>query len=819
MPRKKSLPVDGGRLTESPVSESRNNAQPETEVSGLTSAEVAERVRRRQTNAVRQATSRTYGHIIRGNVFTRFNGILGTLFVIILVFGSPRDALFGGVLVVNTLIGIVQEVRAKWTLDRLSLISEAKARVLRDGNVVEVPVGQVVLDDVIEIHTGDQVIADCVVLDSSGLEIDESLLTGESVPMDKKAGEEVLSGSFAVAGRGLVRADKVGEDAYARKLASQARQFQLVQSELRDSINIILKYITWVMYPVAILLLAAQLKVFGTFGRAVPGTVAGLVGMVPEGLVLLVSIAFAVSVVTLGRRNVLVQELPAVEGLARVDVICLDKTGTLTEGDLAFSKLEPVEGGPVDHEGLTKVLGAFGSDKASRSSTLEAIAESFSAPVDWQITGRVPFSSLRKWSAETFGEHGSWVMGAPEVLFDSVTSSTQLNSRVSELATTGLRVLLLAKAPGDFGGDTLPQGLEPAALLLFEERVRPDAQETLRYFTEQAVTIKVISGDNPVTVAAVAKRTGVPDIGRPVDARDLPDDEEELARVMEENTVFGRVTPAQKEAMIGALQSKGHVVAMTGDGVNDVLALKKANIGVAMGSGSPASRAVAQLVLLDGRFSTLPGVVSEGRRVIGNMERVANLFLTKTVYATLLSIAIGIAGWAFIFLPRHLTLVSGLTIGVPAFVLSFAPNKARYRPGFVYRVLRFTIPAGIVMALAAFSAAALAHVYPWIKQAEARTTATLVLVILGLWVLGVLCRPWTWWKEGLVATMVAGLVIILAVPYLRTFFLLDLPQVGILLQTAAISGAGIILLEIGWGFSGWRTRENRQAKLRQNASM
>jgi cation-transporting P-type ATPase E len=784
---------------------------------GLTSAEVEAREKSGQTNATKTVASRTYGHIIRGNVFTRFNAILGTLFVIILIFGSPRDALFGAVLVVNTLIGIVQEVRAKWTLDKLTLIGEAKVHVVRDGNVSDISLHGVVKDDVIDLRTGDQVVADCEVLDSVGLEIDESLLTGEAVPIEKKPGDEVLSGSFAVAGQGHLKAVRVGEEAYARKLASQARQFQLVDSELRDGINQILRYITWLMLPTGILLLASQLKVFGTFSSAVPGTVAGLVGMVPEGLILLVSVVFAVSVVTLGRRNVLVQELPAVEGLARVDVVCLDKTGTLTEGDLAFSEFERVDGGPLDDEGLKEALGAFGSDTASKSSTLSAIADAFPAPRGWEITGRVPFSSLRKWSAETFAGKGSWVMGAPEVLSEKVTDPDALSGRVSEIAATGVRVLLLARAEGDVTSERLPDMLVPAAILIFEEKVRSDAKETLEYFTDQGVTIKVISGDNPVTVGAVARRAGVPEVGEPMDARSLPDDAEELAGVMDERTVFGRVSPAQKEAMVVALQSKGHVVAMTGDGVNDVLALKKADIGIAMGSGSPASRAVAQLVLLDGRFSTLPGVVAEGRRVIANMERVANLFLTKTVYATLLSIAIGIAGWAFIFLPRHLTLVSGLTIGAPAFILSFAPNTTRYRPGFVFRVLRFTVPAGIVMAFCAFSAAALSHIYPWINQAESRTTATLVLVIMGLWVLAVLCRPWTWWKEGLVAAMAIGLVLILAIPYGREFFALDLPQVSILLQTAAISGAGIILMELAWGFTGWRTRAYRQAKLRRDS--
>ena len=767
---------------------------------GLSTAEVEDRVARGQTNAVKEVTSRSYWHIIRANVFTRFNAILGTLFVIILVFGQLRDGLFGLVILVNTLIGIVQEVRAKRTLDRLSLISAPRTRVVRDSQVIEILMDEVVLDDVIELRTGDQVIADGVVLAAEGLEVDESLLTGEAEPVDKEPGDEVMSGSFVVAGSGRCRATKVGADSYARKLASQARRFQVVSSELIDGINRILRVITYVMIPAGTFLYVSQLRVFGSFGRAVPGTVAGLVGMVPEGLILLTSVAFAVSVVTLGRRNVLVQELPAVEGLARVDVVCLDKTGTLTEGKLVFNRLEVLG----SQGGLAEVLGAFGADFASHSTTLDAISDAFPPPDGWSITGRVPFSSIRKWSAESFGDRGTWVLGAPEVLLEKVSGAESLRSKVDELAGSGMRVLMLARAKGEIEAEALPGGLEPAALLLFEERMRSDAGEALKYFADQGVTIKVISGDNPDTVATVADRAGVPDVGSPVDARKLPEAPGELARVMDERTVFGRVTPGQKESMVEALQSSGHVVAMTGDGVNDVLALKKADIGIAMGSGSPASRSVAQLVLLDGKFATLPGVVAEGRRVIGNIERVANLFLTKTVYATLLSFIIGLAGWAFIFLPRHLTLISALTIGIPAFFLALAPNKARYRPGFVKRVMRFAVPAGSVAALAALAVGALWHYYSWINLAQSRTAAVIVIGIIGLWVLGVLARPFNLWKALLVTAMAAGFLLALFLPFIRSFLALELPSLTVLALTLGIAAVAIVLIEIAWRFTGWR---------------
>jgi cation-transporting P-type ATPase E len=770
------------------------------EMTGLTGAEVAERVRLGRTNAVKEASSRSLAHIIRANVFTRFNAILGTLLVLILIFGQLRDALFGLVILVNTLIGIVQELRAKRTLDRLSLLSAPRARVIRDGVVVEVALGEVVLDDVMELRSGDQLVVDAQVLESDGLEVDESLLTGEAAPVFKSPGDELLSGSFVAAGHGRCSATRVGADSYAAKLASEAKQYTVVRSELRDSINTILRVITYIMIPVGSLLLAGQLRHSNGFGSAIPGTVAGLVGMVPEGLVLLTSVAFAVSAITLGRRKVLVQELPAVEGLARVDVVCLDKTGTLTEGDLVFHHVAPLG----SEEGLEEVLAAFAAEPSARNNTLVAIHEAFPEAPDWPTTQDVPFSSARKWSARGFGDRGMWVLGAPEILLKSVTDPGDITEQVTALASDGYRVLLLASARGELSHETLPSGLRPAALVVVAEKIRGDAKETLGYFQDQGVTIKVISGDNPATVGAVATRAGVPDVGTPVDARGLPEDPEELAEVVEKTTVFGRVTPVQKEAMVMALQSKGHVVAMTGDGVNDVLALKKADIGIAMGSGSPATRAVAELVLVDGRFQTLPGVVAEGRRVMGNMERVANLFLTKTVYATILSIAIGLAGWTFIFLPRHLTLISALTIGIPAFVLSFAPNKQRYRPGFVKRVMRFVIPAGLVAAAAGFTAAALAHVYGYINLAEARTMATLAVATVGFMVLIIQAQPFNWWRALLVMSMITAFAIMISVPYFQAFFALDLPDLKVIAQTLVVAGAAVVGLELLWRYTGSR---------------
>ncbi|MET0627478.1 MAG: HAD-IC family P-type ATPase [Acidimicrobiia bacterium] len=788
--------------------------RPLTPSAGLTRDDVAERVGKGLVNDTGERTSRTLGEIIRANVFTRFNAILGTMLAVILVVGPIQDALFGFVLVANALIGIVQELRAKRTLDQLAVLNAPIARVVREGTVAEVPVETVVLDDLLELRLGDQIPCDGVLRDAEGLEVDESLLTGESDPVDKRVDDEVLSGSFVVAGNGRFQATRVGGDAYARKIAAEARRFQLTSSELMDGINLILRIITWILIPVSALLFWRQISDH-PLDEALRGTVAGVVGMVPEGLVLLTSIAFGVAALTLARRKVLVQELPAVEGLARVDVVCLDKTGTLTEGEIVFDELLVLADLPGATSGASAVdepererlvraaLGALAADEHPNA-TLAALAPAFAPPAGpdaagWTRSGQVPFSSARKWSAASFDGHGSWVMGAPEMVLDDASSAARLHA--DELAAGGRRVLVLAHTDAPLDGEQRPPDLVPLALVMFAEKIRPDAAATLQYFHEQGVALKVISGDNPRTVAAVAAKVGLPDASEGYDARQLPEDQDELAEVLEHHAVFGRVSPQQKRAMVAALQSKGHVVAMTGDGVNDALALKDADIGVAMGSGAAATRAVAQLVLLDGKFATLPGVVAEGRRVIANIERSANLFVTKTAYAVIIAIAIVISGWRYPFLPRHLTVVSIFTIGVPGFFLALAPNNRRYIPGFILRVLRFTIPAGSVAAAAALVAYWLARYANDLSVRESRTTAALVLSAVGLWVLVLQARPFNWWKTLLVVSMAGGIAIILVIPALRDFYALELPPSDIGLQAAIVAAVAIVLLEVGWRFS------------------
>jgi cation-transporting ATPase E len=646
-------------------------------------------------------------------------------------------------------------------------------------------VDEVVLDDIVGLRTGDQVVADGLVRTSDNLQIDESLLTGESQPVDKNEGSQVLSGSFIVAGSGHYQATAVGADAYARKLAAEARRFTTAHSELIEGINRILRYITWAIPPIAALLVFSQLQAGDRWRDAVTGTVAGLVGMIPQGLVLLTSIAFGVAAVTLANRRVLVQELPAVEGLARVDIVCFDKTGTLTDGTIAFDRVERLDNAaPIE-----AALGALADDE-NRNATLAAVARAFPSADGWARTASVPFSSARKWSAANFAGNGTWVLGAPEMVL-AMDRSTELG-RAEDLAATGQRVLVLARSDAVLNGDQLPTGLDAVAFVLFVEHVRPDAAETIAYFARQDVKMKVISGDSPRTVGAVAARVGLPNANLPVDAREIPDDRDALGGMVEERSVFGRVTPRQKQAMVTSLQKRGHTVAMTGDGVNDALALKLADIGIAVGSGAPATKAVAQLVLLDGRFATMPGVVAEGRRVTANIERVANVFITKTVWATLLALAVGIALWPYPFLPRQLTIIDSLAIGIPSFFLALAPNLRRYVPGFVTRVLRFTIPAGIVVAAASFAAYWLArsHHLPLVQQ---RTGATLVALMLSLSVLVILALPLTWRRAVLVGFMILGFVLLFPSAALREFLSLELPT-AVLGETILIGLAGMVVL-------------------------
>ncbi len=776
---------------------------------GLSTAEVAERVARGEVNDVPVRSSRSITEIVRANVLTRFNLIIGVLWVIMLFVAPIQDSLFGFVIVANTGIGIIQEWRAKRTLDSLAVIGEAKPTVRRDGVAAEISTSEIVLGDLVELGPGDKVVVDGTVAEADSLEIDESLLTGEADPVLKRAGDPVMSGSFVVAGGGAFTATKVGREAYAAQLAEEASRFTLVHSELRSGISTILKYVTWMMVPTAIGLIISQLVVKdNNFKDSVARTVGGIVPMIPEGLVLLTSVAFAIGVVRLGRKQCLVQELPAIEGLARVDVVCLDKTGTLTEGGMDVTEVRPLNGS--DEAYVKEVLRTFGASDPRPNASLQAIIDAYPTGEEdaWTVTDAMPFSSARKYSGAAFteadGTASAWLLGAPDVLLSEGDATL---AEIEQLNEQGLRVLLLARVRGDnLDAPGAAAGAAPTALVVLEQRLRPDASDTLAYFADQNVATKVISGDNAVSVGAVAGKLGLAGAENTLDARRLPTDPDEMATAMEQNAVFGRVTPQQKRDMVAALQSRGHTVAMTGDGVNDVLALKDADIGVSMGSGSEATRAVAQIVLLNNSFATLPSVVAEGRRVIGNITRVATLFLTKTVYSVLLAILVVCTQVEYPFLPRHLTLLATLTIGVPAFFLALAPNKERAQPHFVRRVMRYAIPSGVIAAAATFTTYLVArHHYTGEGALDAETSAaTLTLFLVAMWVLAIIARPYTWWRIGLVAAMGLGFLIVLVVPWLQDFFALKLVGTTMPWTAVGIAVAAAALLEFVWRWVGRR---------------
>ena len=814
-------------------------------VTGLSAAQVAERVSAGRTNEYRERTSRSAAQILRANVFTIFNGILGVALVLVLALGHWADALFGFVLLLNTATGTLAEIRAKRALDRLAVLETPRAVVLRDGAEREVAVGEVVIDDVVRLSAGQQVPADGEVVTSDGLEIDESILTGESRPVRPESGARVMSGTTVTAGTGLFRTTAVGGDAYAHRLAREARRYSLVVSELQAGTNRVLHWISWAIVPVALVLVWSQLRLSGSISEAwssgawrhaVVAGIAGVVSMVPQGLVLLTSVNFATASLALARRNVLVQELPAVEVLARVDTLCLDKTGTITTGRIRLGEILGADGGqaPPDVLSALAVLSSVGDANA----TADAIRDGLREPGQFGEQGMkkaltaagegdpgriesVPFSSRRKWSA--FRDNASettWVLGAPEIVL--AKHSEPVLERARQIAARGVRVVALARststwtlAPGE-DEPQLPESLEAAGIIVLIEEIRPDAEETLAYFRLQGVEAKVISGDSPETVAAVARQAGVtaPNGGELValDARTLPvgsgsgqetdedtdEDLERLADAVEGASVLGRVTPEQKRALVRALKSRGHVVAMTGDGVNDALALKDADLGIAMGNGAPATKAVARLVLLKGQFSALPGVVAEGRRVMANTERIASLFLAKTIYASLIAVVVAATAVAYPFLPRQFTVVSSLTIGIPAFVLAMAPSSQRYRAGFLGRVLSLCVPAGLMagtVTLATYLWLTLTHA----PRAQVTTATTLVLITCGLWLLTLTARPLSSWRLGLVVLM--GMIAVLGVvaPPVRAFFLLAWPTPGVwwvVLLMACLAVVGIELVHL-----------------------
>lgn len=840
---------------------------PEVSESGLTQSEVSAAVEQGFVNVTENRTSRSVLSIVRANVFTLFNAIIFAAMVVVLATGSWKDAVFGFVILINTGIGVVTELRAKRTLDRLSILVASRSIVRRGGQNVYVDHSCIVLGDLLWVRAGDQVPADAKVVESWGLEMDESMLTGESVTVRKAADDFVYSGSTAVSGVALMRVTAVGANSYAAKLAAQAKVYTKTISDLSRGINTILKWMTIVVVPLCVLLVWSQINKVGGFAEswqtgqwrsAVVSAVAGVVGMIPEGLVLLTSLNFAVAAMRLARKKTLVQELESVETLARVDCLNLDKTGTITDGGIAFVGVDVIDNSIDDSidEAFVKSKSGDSSSVAAASDYSHAVNQALfdlsneenpnatglaimeglkdqGACVASNVNARLPFSSARKWSAIRYelkdGSFETWYMGAPEVLATAICADCSLEDgdstcnnchltepfkrilhRVNEYAQQGNRVLLLAVATGKsvVSGDScdatfssspkVSTSARPVALVRCSEKIRTDARQTLEWFRQQGVRCRVISGDNPTTVAAVAEKVGLTGDSKPVsmDARQLPKDINQLAEVLENVDVLGRVLPDQKKLIVQALHSKGHVVAMTGDGVNDTLALKEADLGVAMGNAAPAAKAVAQVVLVDSRFSHLPDVVAKGRQVMANMERVAGLFLVKTVYSALISAGVVLLGLHFPYLPRHITYIGSLTIGIPAFLLALAPNTRRYIPGFLHRVVRFALPNGIAIAVSVLAVSIFAPLMLSRGLDSSSVSASSIIVesvytigltrsicavtvfVLGVAVLATVSKPLASWRGIMVLCFAAAGVIGAFIPFVARFFDLHVPISG-----------------------------------------
>ena len=661
---------------------------------GLSPAEVEDRIRMGRSNKTDVSISKTKKEIVKEHSLTYFNFLNLFLAILVAFTGQFKNMTFMGVIFINTAIGIFQEFKVKKLIDKVSVMTATKATVIRSGKKQEIDVNHVVLDDILVLENGHQVCADCTVLESDGMEVNESMLTGESKPVQKQPGDKVMSGSFLVAGSGAAKAYHVGEDNYAFTLAKKARVKKRASSEMQETIKKIIKIDGILLIPVGILLYLSQKRIADiTEANAVVNTVAGVIGMIPEGLVLLTSVSFVLGVGRLATKKALVQEMESIEALARVDVLCLDKTGTITTGDLDVVEVVPQKDASLERirEIMGELVGAFDDTNA----TQDALKKYFKATGNWKVQQKIPFSSERKFRAISFEEQGSFVLGAPEFLQGE---DSELIKTVNEYSCKGLRVLLLASA-------TLQEGTEaaadvsPLALIVISDQIRPEAAETFAYFKEQNVHIKVISGDNPVTVSHIAVKAGLQGGERYVDARSLPTEFEELRLEVEKYSVFGRVKPEQKQDIIKAYQANSHVVGMVGDGVNDVLALKDADCGIAMAAGSDAAKQVAHIVLLDSNFASMVNIVGEGRTIISNIERVSALYLTKTIYSILLCLIFIFWQKHYPFIPIQLSWISSTAIGVPSFLLTLEQDPKGVSRGFLRQVLRISLPAAMTMVI------------------------------------------------------------------------------------------------------------------------
>ncbi|MDT2670056.1 HAD-IC family P-type ATPase [Enterococcus dongliensis] len=701
------------------VAETFDNVEIPADLKGLTAAEVQKKIEQGQTNQVEDNLLKTDKEIIKENTINIFNLLNLVLALLVLLVGSPKNTLFFGVVIINTLIGIIQELRAKHTIDQLSVLAKAKATVLRENRLQQVDQAAIVLGDIVYLRSGDQVPVDGQLVAGTGIEADESLLTGEADRVQKKVKDKLFSGSFITAGECFYQGTAVGKDNFAEQLTSEAKKKKTGSSELTKVLSRMIAVLTVIIIPVGLGLFYSQYQASDSMRQAVLGTVAALVSMIPEGLMLLTSVAFAVGAANLARKKVLVQALPSIETLARVDVICLDKTGTITDGTLKFETalMENISDSRFD-----AIMGALMQHLNDQNATAQALRKAFPASGDWQAEKVVPFSSARKWSGVTFKEQGSFVIGAPEFIFKTLPS--KMRDKIQPYLEDGQRVLVLVESP-----ETLTEEFvyEPQLLatLIISDNLRENARETFGYFAKQDVQLKVISGDHPLTVSKIAQNAGIENAEMFIDMSTLSEPIDYDALVAQ-TTVFGRVTPKQKQFLIRALKVN-HTVCMTGDGVNDVLALREADIGVAMANGSGAARAASDVILLDSDFARMQNVLNEGRRVINNIERVASMYLVKTIYSLLLAVIFMFITNPYPFEPVQLTPINALTVGIPSFFLALKPSYERIKGDFLNNISRVSLPG----ALTVISAVMLVQLASGLFRLDYQATSTMSVFLTG----------------------------------------------------------------------------------------
>ena len=772
------------------ISEEAVRFQPSADT-GLSAEQAMQRKKEGLYNRNTQPKGKSVKRILYDNIVTLFNMINLLLGIAVLLVGSYKDMLFLGVMFFNTIIGIIQELRAKSAIEKLSIVSETKATVIRDGKKIKVSTEEIVLDDIIEFSQGNQIPVDSILI-SGECEVNESLLTGESDAIIKRSGDMVLSGSFVVSGKCIAKVEHVAEDNYASRISAEAKYTKKINSEIMITLRSIVRILTFILLPLSALLFLRQFNIASDTSVVVPTlfggvpeglqqvvvqTVASITSIIPEGLMLLTSTVLAVAVIRLSQKKVLVQELYCIETLARVDVLCLDKTGTITEGCMQLADVIPY--GDSEKENVESALSALACSLDDTNATFMALKDAYEGKSTLKADKLIPFSSEKKWSGAHFESEGTYIMGAAEFILGVVPADLK---EMLEKNSKEHRVIIAAHSDNDFKGKELPDDIKVIGIALINDKIRAEAPQTLRYFADQKVDVKIISGDNPVTVSNVAKRAGVKNWDKYVDATTLTDDGL-IDEAMEKYTVFGRVTPAQKKKFVLSLKSKGHTVAMTGDGVNDVLALKEADCSIAMAQGSDAARNVSQLVLLDSNFASMPKVVLEGRRNINNIQRSATLFIVKTLFSILLAVLFIFVSAHYPFRPIQYTLINAFTIGIPSFILALEPNKERIKGIFIFNILRDSVPAGLTIVLAIILSI-ISQKLLGLSDLEYSTLCVLTLSAGAMMILFRISCPFNKLRVALFILMNAGLLV--GVTVFRWFFDFSVITMNIILSFAVI---------------------------------